>query len=795
MGLRTGLVLLAMLWAVSARPQRESTGGTAGEAPGAPPPEGFQALINRISVRLMCAGKDVPDCESMASTCLTEYGLGSDGELDFETACQGKNQLLCYTKISECVELLSVAPSAGQLLVSEVCTGKMTEECAQDTAECMSLLSPGPGGSSGCSPSSSPTDTATDTPCTANVRKCIELLLPEEGTEAARPPVTEITAVVPSSATVRTPAEELAALTQTAIATTACQASDLPNCQTQLKECFTFFGFSTTSSTTSPDLDAICGGAVTPQCLQTVATCSELLPQAASTTPELPVVLCSRMSVPNCHFKTVKCLALSGPEPDLSFCADDSSCEPEVADCVEHFQQSLSALVPETSQSTVSSVSQSPVPGVSESPVPTETESPVSEESHSTDPLGFIAEITNSILVFLLCAGKGNEQPNCHKDVEECMFNLRIPPPGFGPPVDNETLCEPGLDAETCAKKQNCLFLYTPKPNATDLLPQDLCRTRNVSNCEERAVLCLEVSGLAGLSKLLTGVPDEFPEDARSPSQAPGIFGPGEALLKPTGPSEETFPEPLGSSPSSRPVAVPEDFDQTTCLEVLSPRPLSSSGPTTTTTDPASTSTRGPTSTTTRPPRSTTRNPPGSTTTNPPTSTSSRGPGSTTTGPPPASTSSRGPGSTTTGPPASTSSSSTRDRATPKTTGEPATPKPTRESTQDRFPDVVEEEEETPGAEILCPKGGLECLRKAEECLEKLKPDRYFLREFFSCKAEVGRRMKDCMKPAMETLLQNVAPRGLQTPMLEAFPICFEENDFEGIRLCEAKTCMEVEAS
>lgn len=49
MGLRTGLVLLAMLWAVSARPQRESTGGTAGEAPGAPPPEGFQALINRIS--------------------------------------------------------------------------------------------------------------------------------------------------------------------------------------------------------------------------------------------------------------------------------------------------------------------------------------------------------------------------------------------------------------------------------------------------------------------------------------------------------------------------------------------------------------------------------------------------------------------------------------------------------------------------------------------------------------------------------------------------------------------------
>lgn len=42
-------MLLAMLWAVSARPQRESTEGTPGEVPGAPPSEGINALIIRTS--------------------------------------------------------------------------------------------------------------------------------------------------------------------------------------------------------------------------------------------------------------------------------------------------------------------------------------------------------------------------------------------------------------------------------------------------------------------------------------------------------------------------------------------------------------------------------------------------------------------------------------------------------------------------------------------------------------------------------------------------------------------------
>ncbi|XP_042887498.1 uncharacterized protein LOC122263203 [Penaeus japonicus] len=143
MKLQTGWVFAALLWAVGARPQGESRQGAVEETSSAPLDEGLKALVSRVSVRLMCAGKDVPDCESSAASCLTEYGLGSDSPPDFEKVCQGKNQLLCYTKISECVDLLSVSPSAGQLLVSEACSGKTTTDCVQDTIQCMSMLGPG----------------------------------------------------------------------------------------------------------------------------------------------------------------------------------------------------------------------------------------------------------------------------------------------------------------------------------------------------------------------------------------------------------------------------------------------------------------------------------------------------------------------------------------------------------------------------------------------------------------------------------------------------------------------------
>ncbi|XP_037773747.1 mucin-5AC-like [Penaeus monodon] len=823
MELRTGWVLLAMLWAVSARPQRESTEGTPGEVPGAPPSEGINALIIRTSARLMCAGKEVPDCENLATTCLTEYGLGSDADVDFETACQGKNQLLCYTKISECIELLSVAPSAGQILVSEVCAGKDATDCIQETVQCMSLLYPGADGSNACPPTgSSPTESAPDPTCTANVLKCIELLLPEEEPVAATPPTPKTTEVAPSSATSPTPAEELATLTQTLIVITTCQSSALPNCQSQLEQCLPLFGLGSNSSASSSVLDVICGGTVTSECLQTVETCSDIASQGAGPTGDLPEVLCARLSVPNCLFKTVKCLGMSIAEPDFSLCADNSTCDAELTECAQHFKNAVSALTPEDSQGSVSGESQSTVPeepqssvsGVSQSTVPEESQSTVSEESQNTfpgeteneaaitDPIGFIAEVTNNILVLQMCAGKEKELTNCHADVAECMFGLQIPPPGFGPPVDNETICEADLDAETCTKKQNCLVLYSPKRNSVDLLPQEICRGRNVSNCEDRAVLCLEISGISALSKSLVDLLDQLPEEPQASSQAPA--------LEPAVSSEATFPEtPTGTgeaAPTSAPDAIPEGFDPTTCLKILSPRPILRKESTTTTEEPGSSSaSRDPASTTTSPPASTTKNPPASTTTSSPASTTTNPPASTTTKQPglsspsrkPASATTRQPGSlllsrepasTTTNPPAS----STR-REPPSPSRDPATPKPTRESAQTRFPDVDEEEEETPGAEILCPKGGLACIRKAEACLERLKPDGYFIRQLFSCNAEVGRRMKNCMRPAMERLLEKVDDRRLQTTMLEAFPICFEENDFPGIRLCEARTCMEVE--
>ncbi|XP_047483372.1 mucin-5AC-like isoform X2 [Penaeus chinensis] len=857
MELRTVWLLLAMLWAVSARPQQESTEGTPGEAPGPPLPEGINALLIRTSVRLMCAGKEVPDCENLATTCLTEYGLGSDADVDFETACQGKNQLLCYTKISECIDLLSVAPSAGQILVSEVCSGKDATDCIQETVQCMSLLYPGAEGSSACPPTGSPpTGSAPDTACTANVLKCIELLLPEEGTVPATPPTPEITEVVPSSATSETPAEELAALTQTLIVITTCRSSALPNCQAQMKQCLPLFGFGSNSSASSSILDVICKGTVTAECLNTVETCSDIASQVAGSSGDLTEVVCDRLSVPNCLFKTVKCLGISGisgAEPDLSLCADNSTCYAEMRDCVQHFKSAVSALTPEASQGFVPEESQSSVPGVPQNTVPEESQSSVPgvpqntvpEESQSsvpgvpqntvpedsqssvpgrteneasnTDPIGFIAGVANNILILQFCAGKEKELTNCHADVVECMFELLIPPPGFGPRLDNETICEAGLDAETCAKKQNCLVLYSPKPNAVDLLPQEICRDRNVSNCEDRAVLCLEISGIADLSRSLIGLPDELPEGPHASPQA--------SAIEPAVSSEATIPDTptgagealLGSSPSSGLDAIPEGFDITTCLEVLSPRPILRKESTTITKEPGSPSpSRGPLSTTTNPPVSTTTRRPGSsspsrgplsTTTNPPVSTTTRRPGSSspsrgplsTTTTPPASTTtrqpgssspSRGPLSTTTNPPAST----TREEpGSPSPLRDPATPTPTRGSAQFIFSGVVEEEEDTPAAEILCPKGGLECIRKAEACLERLKPDEFFIRQLFSCNAEVGRRRKNCMRPAMESLLKKVDDRRLQTTMIEAFPICFEEHDFEGIRLCEARTCMEVE--
>ncbi|XP_063604923.1 mucin-5AC-like, partial [Penaeus indicus] len=777
MELRTGLLLLAMLWAVSARPQQESTERTPEEVPGAPPPEGINALLIRTSVRLMCAGKEVPDCENLATTCLTEYGLGSE-DIDFETACQGKNQLLCYTKISECIDLLTVAPSAGQILVSEVCSGKDATDCIQETVQCMSLLYPGSEGSNACPPTGfSPTESAPDTACTAKVLNCIELLLPEERTVATTPPTPAITEVVSSSSTFATPAEELAALTQSLLAITACQSSALPNCQTQMEQCLPLFGFGSNTSTSSSILDVICKGTVTAECLTTVETCSDIASQVASASGDLTEVVCSSFSVPNCLFTTVKCLGISGPEPDLSFCADNTTCNAELSECVEHFKNALSTLSPEASQGFVSEESQSFEPGLPQNTVLGGTEN----EAPRTDPLGFIAEITNNILVLQLCAGKEKEQTNCHADVAECMFELQIPPPGFGPRVDNETICESGLDAETCAKKQNCLVLYTPKPNAVDLLPQEICRGRNVSNCEDRAVLCLEVSGIAAFSMSLIGLSEELPEGPQASPRA----------IEPAVSSEATIPETptgtgevgLGSSPSSAPDAIPEGFDPTTCLEVLSPRPILRKESTTTTKQPASTTTKPPVSTTTRQPESslpvrgplsTTTNPPASTTTRQPVSTTIRQPGSsspsretvsTTTNPPASTTTrqpgssppSRGPVSTTTNPPASTTtrqpgssppsrgpvstttnppSSTTREETgSPSPLRDPATPTPTRESAQNGFSDVVQEEEETPAAEILCPKGGLECIRKAEACLERLKPDGFFIRQLFSCNA------------------------------------------------------------
>lgn len=56
-----------------------------------------------------------------------------------------------------------------------------------------------------------------DTACTANVLKCIELLLPESGAGTAAPPVHDTALAIPVAETVQGPAEELLELTKTAM--------------------------------------------------------------------------------------------------------------------------------------------------------------------------------------------------------------------------------------------------------------------------------------------------------------------------------------------------------------------------------------------------------------------------------------------------------------------------------------------------------------------------------------------------------------------------------------------------